>query len=220
VVLENCANPEAAPGPVGDFALRVLRAAVRMQPLPEVPNSGNDLESAGEYAGTYEDAEGRKLTIVSEGKRLALLEGEKRFPLDRRGRESFQVDHPDLALYLLRFGRQAERVVEVFHGGRWYRTNRYQGPRSFPFPKEWASFVGHYRTANLWFSNFRIVVRKGKLLMIMPQGLEALLVPAEPGWFQIGEEHTAERIRFDQPVRGLMQRANFSGVEYYRTFTP
>jgi hypothetical protein len=36
----------------------------------------------------------------------------------------------------------------------------------------------------------------------------------------MGEEPTPERVRFDALVKGSAQRATWSGVPFYRTFTP
>ncbi|HEU4402090.1 MAG TPA: hypothetical protein VFT43_08290, partial [Candidatus Polarisedimenticolia bacterium] len=64
-------------------------------------------------------------------------------------------------------------------------------------------------------------LRKGKLLMVDPEGEESGLAPAAPGLFRVGDEQpTAERLRFDSIVRGKAQRASYSGCDYFRTFTP
>jgi hypothetical protein len=65
------------------------------------------------------------------------------------------------------------------------------------------------------------VLRQGKLYWITPQGAEALLVPLSNGAFRIGEdERLPERLRFGMVVSGQAIRANLSGGDYYRTFTP
>ena len=221
VVLQNSAAVEATPGPLGDYVMRALRAAATRRPLPEpVRRPSGAVENPAEYTGTFDAADGQRLAFaVAEG-RLVLEHRGTRVPLEQRGPDVFLADHPDFALHLLRFGRQGDRVVEVTHGAAWLCSGKYQGPRAFAPPKEWAAFSGHYRSANPWLSNFRVFVRKGKLWMSAPGGAESLLVPAEPGSFQVGEEHTVERIRFDTLVKGRALRANLSGVDFYRTFTP
>jgi len=54
----------------------------------------------------------------------------------------------------------------------------------------------------------------------MPDGSERLLVPTDGDRFRMGEERTPERVRFDTLVKGSAQRAVWSGVEFYRFFTP
>ena len=150
-----------------------------------------------------------------------LLRGEENIALERRGKDRFFVNHPDFALFLLRFGRdQEEKIVEATYGPDWYWNGRYHGPRQFPTPAAWNAYPGHYRTPNSWFSNFRIVLRKGKLWLVTPSGDERELVELKPGFFQVGTEETAERLRLDTVVNGKALRSNFSGVHFYRTFTP
>jgi hypothetical protein len=83
------------------------------------------------------------------------------------------------------------------------------------------AYPGHYRSHNSWYSNFRVVLRKGELLLIEPNGDEELLKPLENGHFRIGADPgSPERIRFDTLIEGRADRAIFSGCPYYRTFTP
>jgi hypothetical protein len=79
--------------------------------------------------------------------------------------------------------------------------------------------VGHYRTTHAWFNNFRIVLRKGQLLLITPSGSEEVMVPVGDE-FALEDKESAERIVFDTIVSGSALRATLSGVAYYRTVTP
>ena len=66
-----------------------------------------------------------------------------------------------------------------------------------------------------------MVARKGRLLLVWPTGDEDPLIPLADGAFRIGEdEYGPERMRFDQVVDGKTLRANMSGCDYYRFFTP
>jgi hypothetical protein len=103
----------------------------------------------------------------------------------------------------LQFGRQEGEMVEVFHGARWYTNERYTGPTTFDYPPEWDAYPGHYRSHNPWHTNFRIVLRKGKLVLIEPAGSEEPMIPLNNGTFRLGTD-----------------RANLSCCDYYRTFTP
>jgi len=144
-----------------------------------------------------------------------------RVVLDNRGGDSFYAAHPAFTRFLFSFGRDdAERVVEVGWGGDWYRGVGYEGPVGFDVPDEWRCYVGHYRAHNPWVSNFRIVVRKGKLLLIGAAGDEDELVPLPGGDFQVGTEPTPERLRFDTLVDGEAWHVRLSGGDYYRFFTP
>ena len=211
------------------YALRLLRAALHDEELPPVPRIDPDkVENAAEYAGTYRAfhehsarASARVLTLVAEGEQLMLRYDDERVVLERRGPDRFYVDHPDFALFLLRFGREEGEVVEAFHGPDWYTNDRYAGPTTFDYPKEWDAYPGHYRSHNPWLSNFRVVLRKGALALIAPSGDEEPLVSLGSTGFRVGEDdRSPERIRFDTILNGRALRANLSCDEYYRAFTP
>ena len=244
VVLIN-KQPEE-PKEVAYFALSLLRAALHDRELPELPpvTDPTRVENAADYAGTYRAcpehsrracsepcpersrrdsrrASSKTLTLAAEGERLILRRGGRRIVLEQCGPDQFYVNHPDFALFLLRFGRGESQVVEAFHGPDWYVNERYTGPTTFDYPQRWDAYPGHYRSHNPWLSNFRVVLRKGALALIMPSGEEEPLVPLGDGVFRLGEEERCpERIRFDTILNGQAVHANLSCGDYYRTFTP
>ena len=202
--------------------LRLLRAGLRQQPMPPLPSVADpeSVSDAAAYAGSYSAGEDR-LAIAAQGERLSLRWRGLDVVLRRRGEDRFFVPHPDLEHYLLEFGRAGERVVEVFHGPHWYVGEGYSGPEGFAYPAEWDSFPGHYRTYNFGLTNFRIVLRKGSLILIYPAGGHEPLVPLGGGLFRIGDDpRSPETIRFDAMASGRALRATYSGCPYYRTYTP
>jgi hypothetical protein len=55
----------------------------------------------------------------------------------------------------------------------------------------------------------------------LSMGSEELLVPIDDGSFRVGSaEQEPERIRFKAVAEGRALRANLSGCDYYRFFTP
>src|SRR5579872_1708619 len=215
-------NAPLGPDDIASFALEAVRAASEDKSLPALPEEAPVVKDAADYAGTYAAANGRKFTISNDGGQVALDYQGNKVTLEPRGPDSFFVDQPEFALFDLRFGRDKGKVVEAFYGGQWFTNERYLGLRQFPSPPLWASYVGHYRAAHPWFNNFRIVLRKGKLWLIGPEGEEMTLTPMPGGYFAAaGEGRPArERITFDTPVHGKTLRATLSGLAYYRTFTP
>lgn len=211
VLLNGPGNPSA----IGRFALALLRAAHEGQSLPEVPppDDPTRVENAADYAGTYQSG-AKTLTLAAEGTRLLLQYGGATIVLERRGPDAFLVDHPDFALHLLRFSRQDGQVSEACYGEEWYPGERYVGPMRFEAPPDWSAYPGHYRSHNPWASNFRVVLRKGGLILCLPRRDEVSLVPAADGIFRLGD--APEQVRFDTIVQGRTLRANFSGGEYYR----
>ena len=210
------------------FAVSLLRAARRNEPLLDLPPARDPRHTpaAAEYAGVYRDALG-ELTLVADGARLDLAHNGERVPLESCGPDVFVADHADFDRYTLNIQRDADgRVVELTHGPRWLVADAYADPATFDYPTAWDAYPGHYRSHNPWAPNFRVVRRKGMLLLIWPSepdgfAPDEVLVPLEDGSFRVGEdEGNPERVRFDTIVDGVALRANLSGCDYYRFFTP
>jgi hypothetical protein len=71
-----------------------------------------------------------------------------------------------------------------------------------------------------WEPGFRVVVRKGTLWAITPDGTEQPLTLLPSGDYRIGVPHSAERLRFGPVVDGRVLTADWSGMRYYRYFAP
>jgi hypothetical protein len=207
--------------------IRIFQAAYLDKPLPPTlpPPDPTRVGNGADYAGIYR-AGSKTLSLVATGEKLLLELDNERVALEVRGHDCFYVNHPHFDRYLLRFGRanggdEDAPVTEAYHGPDWYTNDRYTGPREFDYPREWDAYVGHYRSFNPWETNFRVMVRKGKLLLVWPDGYEEALVPVEEATFRVGEkDFLPERLRFDQVVEGQAWRANLSNGNYYRFFTP
>jgi D-alanyl-D-alanine carboxypeptidase len=206
--------------------LRLFRATQRGDNLPPVPPPAapTSVENADQFVGIYH-SDDQTLELTTDGEHLFLHHRGERLALETRGDDSFFVPppapHPDFALFPLRFGRIERQVVEAYQGPSWYRSERYSGQTSFDPPGDWNAFVGHYRSNNPWRTNFRVVLRKGALWLIDPNGDETALVPLGDNRFRVGAEaHLPERLSFDSVVMGQALSANFDGCQYYRTFTP
>jgi hypothetical protein len=221
-------NGPGAPNRLARHALRLLGAARQGQepaPLPPVDDPTR-IPNAADYAGTYTSGE-RTLTLVADGEHLVLLQDGVRLTLDASyDEDTFQVPHPGWDRYLLRFGRADGRVVEAFHGPTWFAGAGYAGPRQFHTPAAWAAYPGHYRSHNPWLPSFRVVVRKGALLLILPAAIDGFeeeqpLIPLGGGRFRVGAAASGpEHLRFDRLANGQALRATLSGADYYRFFTP
>jgi CubicO group peptidase (beta-lactamase class C family) len=215
-------NGPGEPGKVTQYALEVLGATRQGHELPPLPAAPDPevAEEAAEYTGSYQSPRAT-FSLAAEGDRLVLAYGGERMALEKRGKDLFYVPHRDFGRFLLRFGRAGEQVVEACHGADWYFNERYNGPLEFDSPPEWAAYAGHYRAHNPWHTNFRVVQRKGVLLLVEPWGAEEELVALGAGLFRVGkEEHSPERLRFETVLGGQALRANLSCCDYYRTFTP
>ncbi|MGH7149121.1 MAG: serine hydrolase domain-containing protein, partial [Planctomycetota bacterium] len=215
-------NGPGEPGSIARFAREAAAAALAGKALPPLPDpsSPTRVEKAGEYAGRFRSPEGKTLALEAKGEELLLLAGAERVPLEPRGKDAFLANHPDFALFLLRFVREGEKVVRAVHGPDAFERDG-TPPPPFPAPPEaWRAFEGHYRSYSPWMSNFRVFLRRGRLLLAYPHGPEALLAEVEPGLFRVVEEDSTEEIRFDSIVDGRALRAAVSGAIFHRTFTP
>ncbi len=202
--------------------LSLLRAGSRQEEMPVSPPVADlsPVSNAADYRGSYGSGEDR-MVITAQGDRLTLHWRGRDAILEKRGEDTFYVSHPGLELFLLEFGRDGNRIVEVFHGPDWYVGEGYSGPLGFDYPEEWESYQGHYRTYNFGLTNFRIVLRKGALLLVYPTGGHEILAPLGDGLFRIGADlRSAETLRFDAVAMGRALRATYSGCPYYRTYTP
>ena len=203
-------------------SLAVLRAGLRQEqiPLPPPVDDPSSVTNAADYAGLYVSGEDRMVVAAQEDGLMLHWRGVEA-SLERRGEDAFYVAHPELDLFLLEFGRDGNRVVEVFHGPDWYVREGYAGPRPFDYPEEWESYEGHYRTYNFGLTNFRILLRKGALLLIHPTGGHEVLTQLDDRLFRIGEDpRSPETLQFDSIASGRALRAVYSGCPYYRTYTP
>jgi hypothetical protein len=203
-------------------ALTVLRAAYHHREIPAPPPAADPtaIPNAADFAGAYSDGH-LVLRLTAEGGKLLLHYGGDVITLERRTEDAFYVPHPDFALFLLEFGRQEGKVVEAFHGPHWYMSDRYSGPRGFDYPSGWEAYPGHYRARNPELSNFRVVIRKGAMALILPWGLVRRLTPLSDSLFRIeDDDRSPETLQFHAVAEGQALRADFSGCPYYRTFTP
>jgi CubicO group peptidase (beta-lactamase class C family) len=215
-------NGPGDPGRIAQFALKLLRAVVHDQELPPLPRGAEPthIDNPSDFAGRYRMGT-RMFALMVQDELLVMDHGGNRVALEGRGEDRFYVPHPQFSRFLLRFGREEGQVVEAFHGADWYVNERYSGSTGYDFPKDWAVYAGHYRCHNPWYTNFRVILRKGKLYLVEPQGDEEVLAPLGDGIFRIGpDERNPERLRFDTILNDQALRANLSGCDYYRTFTP
>ena len=217
-------NFPGGPGKIPHYAMQLLRAVYDNRELPPIPEDDppTHVTNAADYAGTYTSPEGKTLTFAAQETELLLVRPGQKLALENYGKDSFLVPDPAFVLFPLTFHRENGAVSEAFYGGEWYANQRYQGPRRFSAPAEWAAYPGHYRANHAWFNNFRIVIRKDQLRLIQPDGSEWLLTPDGKGGFWAGEEGVPpnEQISFDTVVHGKTLRCLLSGLSYYRTFTP
>lgn len=207
---------------VAHFALRALGAAMRGDSLPPLPAVVDpyQVKQAQRFAGQYRSPEGKSLQFEANGDSLFLIDGSVRTALEQVDDDAFLGPYNRYPLYRFQFTGDSLGMTEVSYGNDWYASPRYKGPRSFTPPAEWKTYVGHYRIMQPWEPNFRVVLRKAKLYVVNPGGDEEPLVQIGPREFRIGDMQSAERLTFGNIVDGQALTATWSGMPYYRFFTP
>ena len=207
---------------MAQYVLTIVRSAAGDEDIPPVPEAlkPDDIRNVEEYTGTFYSGE-REIQFLAKNGKLVLATGGREIILEKRAPDSFYTPDTEFDMFCFEFKREDGSVVEMFHGSDWYVNKAYTGPRAFDYPQEWLAYTGHYRTRNPELSNFRIVMRKGLLILIIPWGNSETLIPIEEGVFRIGENvYSPETLRFASVVDGHAFRADYSGCPYYRSFTP
>jgi CubicO group peptidase (beta-lactamase class C family) len=205
------------PASITRYAFSLLYAANADAPLPDVPPPFDPerIPEASNYVGTFtyaEDAE-RCLTFTSEDEHLVVHYQGENIVLQRdEWGDRFLIPHPDFSRFLGAFTCVDGNVTEFVHGGDWYVTAAYQGPRTFDVPREWYAYVGHYCYAEVWSGHIRVVLRKGKLYLEDPEGFEDELQPQADGSFK-SEQYV---LRFSDVLAGKASLLNISGSPYTR----
>lgn len=215
-------NGPSRPTSIAAFALKVMEAERAGTALPELPSPEDPFEvaHATDLAGTFTSTSGKSLTFEADSNHLFLIRGAERIPLESNGRDAVLGPADSFPLFPLWFRRGKGVVTHVTYGGEWYANAHYSGPKKFTHPAAWDGYVGHWRIAQDWESNFRVIERQGKLLYLSSGGDEEAMTLLPNGEFRVGDAQSAERLKFDQVAGGKALRANYSGMLYYRSFTP
>jgi D-alanyl-D-alanine carboxypeptidase len=217
---------------VGAAALAAVRAGLAGDPSPEpwVPPAPTAIAATGDFVGSYAGDDGRTLVVAQEDDGLAMSIGLvsarlERDPLLPEPTRTFLVAHPAFERFALEFERdEAGRVVGAFHGGTWFRGERYDGAEAEALPDAWRPHAGLYRNDDPWYLVLRIVERRGNLTIIWPADTSGEdggeLVPLDDGSFAIGDAGLPRRVRFEGDVRGLTAVTVVNGGRWYRSFEP
>lgn len=156
----------------------------------------------------------------------------------RRGGDTLAFRDADWSHYPLEFEREmpesedseskadsnavAPGAIAMHYGGTTFCRPDASPLPTPDYPAEWSTYVGHYRSYNPWNSNFRIVLRNGKLMLVSAYGSSTELKPDGKG-FRYGHRGVPDSsyIEFDAIVNGhaLVARSDV-GEEFARFFVP
>lgn len=212
------------PQPAVQYAIQLMRATKQKTTPPSTPplNPPAELKNAADYTGSYANESGEHLEFIAEDRHLFLVHQGSRIPLQSMGGNNFLAPHRDFEHFLFVFGRAEQKdpksvVVEVGWGGAWFAGANYKGPSKFDYPKIWDAYAGHYRNESPWIGSFRVVVRKGTLMVDGVLALE----PGDDGMFHSRDDkNNSDWLRFSDIVNGQAMRVKFSGEDLWRVMTP
>ncbi len=231
------ANGQGGTTELADYALAAVIAALNGSAIPEPAPALDPFEIAGSesYAGTWRTGD-TTLDIVAGDSSLTLVTGDRRIPLQRpisrRVPDTFLADDPGWDSFALEFVREPaqddemsaseQAVIRLHHGPVTYHREGEAPAETAAYPEERDSFVGHYRSYNPWNSNFRIMIRDGRLTLLSSYGGATELIPDGNG-FRYGFRGStpSEYVEFDAIVNGKAQLARSDvGEEFARHFVP
>lgn len=211
-------NGPAEPSKISRYTLSLFRAVLDGNDFPELPEEKQ--ESADNYTGTYRCGN-KAFTLHADDSRLLLDFEAGTVPLYSLSSDSFIVPHPEFEMFALCMEREGDQVTEAGWGAERYVRDGVEEKAYFESPDKWDAYPGHYRSHNPWLTNFRIVLRRGRLLFIYPSGEEESMCQLKSDLFRVGDDpRSPEFIRFDVVINGKSMQAFFSGGVYSRTFTP
>ena len=217
----------------------VLATAIADRADHDFPNATNrfdpfDLSSNLDLAGHWQSSQ-RDITLVQEGMSgLVLVDSKARIPLQMsaglRGRGQIVADHSDWTPFPIEVKREPSTksllpdptapATKLHWGGETFVRGGNE-LATYESPEEWESYVGHYRSYNPWRSNFRIVIREGRLTLIGPYGhVSELVEEGDRYWIDAASRPPSVWLAFDAVVdgRALRVRTNL-GETFARFFT-
>jgi D-alanyl-D-alanine carboxypeptidase len=214
-------NGDCDSSPLQSYALALVRAERDGTEQPPPPPLPGEITDAGRYAGTYVSVDGGAIALAASGAGLTVaLDGGAPVRVLRGDDDALIPDSDEWEPFPLQARVDGDRVARLAHGSSVYVPEGEEPPKAGE--GEWAAFEGHYRTHDPWYSNFRVVDRAGELVLIWGWGPEEPLTRLPDGSFRAGEDpRLPERVRFEERDDGSrILRANYSGLDFFRTFTP
>ena len=205
------------PNPVAEYAIAVIGAAARGEPLPSAPAiaSPATVANGDDFEGTFTAPDGSTMRFVAEGRDLFCVDGARKLAVDAAG-ESLVIRDPRLGRWPLNFQRHAgpsTPVTDLIHGSRWYASERYSGSREFNYPAAWKAFVGHYHNDSPWYGSIRVVQVKGGLWL---DGVTPLAADGSQAFWLNDPPYNPARLEFLTPIDGQCTLAKLSGVDFWR----
>jgi D-alanyl-D-alanine carboxypeptidase len=210
------------------FALDAARAQGAGEELPAVADVPDPLGTpiARELAGRYAAADGSTIVLSDEGGRLALESPAGSATLEPLGdmweahdaSAGFAVPLAGMDRFAMGVERDGSGTVRALtHGPTRYAAEGATVGPDATAPPGANVLTGTYRSWNPWAPGFRVFLRAGRLMVAWPSH-EAYLHPLDDEEFRVGDERSADRLRFDTVLGVGAQHAYYNAVLYVRSF--
>lgn len=197
------------PTEITEYAVALLRAASRGEPLPPArrPKPPGPVAEAGRLTGQWLSADGSALTISDRAGALFVSSAGRERPLRAAAPANFVTDHSALDPYLLVFEGDAS-VLRL--GNRLFGRGRPAPVK--PRGKRLAALAGTYYNPGSWSSRPRVFVAGDRIFL----GADELIEAADGSWRFKNPSLASERVWFQHFRAGQPQVLNASGTLHDR----
>jgi CubicO group peptidase (beta-lactamase class C family) len=197
------------PTEVTEYALALVRAAARRQPLPTAPEPRRAPAFAQpeRLTGRWLDANGREFSIVARGGELWVVSGGIERPLLVAGDGALATDHPGLAAHELAIEPGDTPFIRV--GGRIYGRS---APAARDVSPRLAALAGTYYSTGAWNPRIKVYAAGDRLFF----GTFPVTEAGDGSWRFSDPALVSERVWFEDFARGRPQNLNFSGTRFSR----
>jgi|JI10StandDraft_1071094.scaffolds.fasta_scaffold31397_3 CubicO group peptidase (beta-lactamase class C family) len=209
----NVGNINYRPREITRYGCRLLRAYAEGKPLPEAPaiRTQSPVEDPANYIGSYRAANGSDIEIVPYFDGIAVRVGSVYGSMKPIGATNFLTDHPALYAHEIAFDAGTTARDRLWWGGTLY--GRDAPLATPPVPAKLAARAGSYYSSDSWVGGTSIVARGDTLVV---EGVGPISENADGSWRFADPDMAVERVWFDAPLAGKMQRASLSGADMWR----
>jgi len=213
----NCrVSPGYRPRLITAWACQVLAAARAGQPFPKpppippmAPPEPKDVTPAPLVSQA-----GDTIALEVTGGAMRARWNGKPVRVEKAGADAYVLADPKLQILPVTLERKDGKVVAAWWGPVRYAADPAMRTPS-PVPAALRPLEGRYDSDDSWGPGLNRVIARGDALTI--DG-ETPLVPLPDGSYRLGaEEWGCERVRFEAPLNGHMQRMLVSGADIERT---
>ena len=192
-------------------ACALLAAARGGSAAGDAPATRPKIAKPSDYAGRYFAGGGRLLELAERDGGLVLIADGASGELEPAGDDQLLSRLPAFDRYVFAAERTDRQVRALWWGA--IRFTRGAPAETAPIPPALAARSGRYVNDSPWLGLIEITARPDGLYLFGTRKLAAL---PDGSWRPQEDSPSPERIWFDAPIGGRMQRLSYSGVDFLR----